>query len=244
MAPTSRNHPEGPSVVDYAYVTESLLEVIPEDAEIRVPVALYKRFLDATAKLAAIEAELRVRGEHPLRVTPEQEPMMRAAARPGTWIVVRAEGQPEPVNAPLKQFVELGPETATQEAPAPAPAARPKRPRLGPCEVRRGQPHHPSRFILSDSASVYFPGRVRVDGVCICGLQIADVPCPHQQQELNAAKQPSCKWCHKVLIQGAGFNDNWDNSRGVARTDMALPVPIMGAGDFDPRAKTSFRVEE
>lgn len=221
-------------MVDYAYVTDSLLEVIPEDAEIRVPVALYKKFLDATAKLAACEAELRVRGEHPLRVTPEQESAMRAAARPGTWIVVRGAAPAEPP-VPVHEAV-------CQAPPAPEPVGPPKRPKLGPCEQRRGQPHFPSRYILSDVQSVYFPGRVRVDGVCLCGLQIADVPCPHQHQELNGAKQPSCKWCHKVLVQGAGFNDNWDDRQGKV-IPMDLPVPILHPGDDDPRTRTAFRAE-
>jgi hypothetical protein len=232
-------------MAEYAYLSEGNLEVVPDDADKRVPAALHKRYIDAQAKLHAVMAEMDVRAERPLVVTPDQEPVMRAAVRPGTWIVVRAAtpapaDEPAPVASGAPESDGGKPATLTEVEEAVPPAA-PKRPALGPCPSRSNLPHAPARYALTEAQSVYFPGRVRVDGICVCGLRIADVKCPHQKQRL-VNKRPTCEWCNKPIVSMAG---NIDNRAPDGSVNPAIPtlIPIGAAGD-DPAVKQAFRTSE
>lgn len=233
-------------MADYAYLTdENLLEVVPGDADLRVPEALHKRYVLAKGKLAAVEAELRARAEKPLVVSPDQEEAMRAAARPGTWIVVR-----EPIVRPGENIAEdtiprllveaLGHELNEAAPPPPEPEGPPKRPPLGRCPSRGNMPHTVMRYVQTDTGSVYFPGRKRIDGLCQCGLRIADVKCPHMKQTL-VGQVPTCAWCGHRIIAQAGNIDNRD-ANGAPDPKIPTLIPIGAAGD-DPAVRTAFRVE-
>lgn len=236
-------------MVEFAYITESRLEVVADDADLRVPAGLWKRYVDARAKLAAVDAELGVRAEKPLVVTPDQESVMRAAVRPGTWIVVR-----EPVarvgdipSAPTPPDAEgsVGEPVSLVDAPVvsmvPEPPGPQKRPPLGPCQARSGLVHSPTSYVVTEASSVYYPGRVRVDGVCRCGLRIADVRCPHQKQQPGVLP-PRCAWCQHVIIARSGMIDNRD-ANGKPDPNKPTLIPIGASGD-DHEVKFAFRSED
>lgn len=236
---------------EFAYITGQPphLEVVSEDADIRVPAPLWKRYVDARAKLASVQAELDARAERPLVVAPEQESVMRAAARPGVWIVVR---QPASQAADTASYA---PPPAADErfdpqqvvvpfdssAAGPSQPERRKRPPLGPCAARSNLPHQSVRYAVTTAASVYYPGRKRVDGICQCGLRIADVRCPHQHQK-PGVKVPTCAWCDHVLVVGAGLVDNRD-ANGNPDPRIKTFIPIGATGD-DPAVVAAGRSED
>ena len=235
----TRSRRQGAPLVEYAYVRGvTMTEVAPDEADFRVPSGLWNRYLAVSAKAAAVAAEVRSRSEEPLVAEPNQIDSLRAAVRPGTWIVVR---ESEPVE-PAAPTHPVAPALVTSEVPpAQAPPTTPQRPALGRCAERSNLPHAPARYAITEAQSVYFPGHVRIDGICDCGLRIADVKCPHQKQVLKGDR-PACLWCGHILVSRAG---NIDNRRADGSADPNIPtlIPIGAAGD-SPEVKQAFRAAE
>ena len=211
------------------------------DGDLRVSSALFARYQKAGLALLAIEKEIEEKAERPVYVTPDQEAAMRAAVRPGTWIVVK-DVQMVESGEPGDQQVLPPPGPATpveadvQATPSalfapPTPVGPPERPRPGRCNARGGLPHANLRFVITEEMSVYDPGRIRIDGLCQCGHREPDVKCPHQKQKLNSANQKACAMCNAVLGSSAGAIDNrnpaWSgrSANGAADPSVLLPVP-------------------
>lgn len=227
-------------MTEYVYVMlgiDSAVDCEADVADLRVSEAAWRRFQTARARYQLAWASLAEHGQRPVVVSPEQEESIRAAARPGTWIVVRAVVSPPEAdvlevvtadvsarasNAPELALVESSAEPPTAEAPA-GPATRPSD---GPCPTRGGLGHQVDRAILTAELSQWFPPLQRVDGLCRCGQRLYDVRCPHPGQQ-PGDKVPTCAWCRKVLVANAGFNNNWDQAQGRMTEP---PTVITGGG--------------
>ena len=208
-----------------------------DDAEMRVPAALWTKYGAAKAKLAAAISAMETGAVRPLYVTPDQEDAIRAAVKPGTWIIVR---EPEPVPAsPAQTLLEAAVAPAESPAPAAAPAGPPERPRPARCAARGGLPHTALRYAYTDAPSVYDVGRTRVDGLCQCGERIPDVKCPHMKTELNSAGQVACRNCHAQLGSNAGAIDNrnlaWGGMSPQGASNPHIPLPVPAFADEAPR---------
>jgi hypothetical protein len=227
------------------------LSPTPDDAMLRVTPAAWTKYVNAQAAMKAAAVQVEKTAKRPVFCTPEQLDALRSVAKPGAWIVVREVEQGAPPSA-----VHAAGENGRQDAgsslslvlPVELPPAAPARPRPGPCPQRGGLPHTCMRYAITDGYSEYDKGRIRIDGICQCGQRIPDVKCPHQKQELNENKQPACKWCRKVLVQGAGVIDNRTGEGiGGGQVDPNKPTPIptgLRQGDDDPRIKFAYRAGE
>ena len=207
-----------------------------DDAEMRVPAALWTKYGAAKAKLAAALAAMETGAVRPLYVTPDQEDAIRAAVKPGTWIVVRAA---EPIPVPAQTIQEAAALDPAPAAPPAPPAGPPERPRPGRCMARGGLPHTALRYVYTDAPSMYDIGRTRVDGLCQCGERIPDVKCPHMKMELNSANQPACRNCHAQLGSNAGAIDNrnlaWGGMSPQGASNPHIPLPVPAFSDEAPR---------
>ena len=65
----------------------------PTDGDMRISQPVWNRYVAAKAKLAAAISAMETGAVRPLYVSPDQEEAIRAAVKPGTWIIVR---EPEP----------------------------------------------------------------------------------------------------------------------------------------------------
>jgi len=178
-------------------------------------------------------AEMETAAVRPIAVTPDQYDAIKAAVKPGTWIVVRDVQAVEVATTADNSPAQAPPTPAVADAqPAPpAPVGPPVRPRDGRCPIRGGLPHGSLRYVYTDAPSVYHPGRLRVDGLCKCGERLIDVGCPHMKTELNQAGQVACRHCRAQLGSQAGAIDNrnlaWGgmSPQGAANPHIALPIP-------------------
>ena len=208
-----------------------------DDADLRVSTAAWDRYVTAKSRLAAALAAMETGAVRPLYVSPDQEEAIRAAVKPGTWIIVR---EPEPVPAsPAQTLLEAAVAPAESPAPAAAPAGPPERPRPARCAARGGLPHTALRYVYTDAPSVYDVGRTRVDGLCQCGERIPDVKCPHMKTELNSAGQVACRNCHAQLGSNAGAIDNrnlaWGGMSPQGASNPHIPLPVPAFSDEAPR---------
>ena len=212
----------------------------PVTGDIRVSLAAWKKYTAAKAALAAAISSMETAAVRPLYVSPDQEEAIRAAVKPGTWIIVRdAEQLLLVAPTPAETLQEAAVAPAESPAPAAAPAGPPERPRPARCAARGGLPHTALRYVYTDAPSVYDVGRTRVDGLCQCGERIPDVKCPHMKTELNSAGQVACRNCHAQLGSNAGAIDNrnlaWGgmSPQGASNPHIRLPVPAFS--DEAPR---------
>ena len=184
---------------------------VPEgtQGDLRVGQLRWAAYLKAHETLRKAEKAMLDHATTPVFVTPDQEDTIRAIAKPGAWIVVKEPTLVFDLTAsPAVPEADLD---AVPLAPAPpvpvVPAGPPQRPRFGSCPARSGLPHAALRYILTDEMSQYDAGCKRVDGLCQCGTRLPDVACPHQKQQPDGLKRPSCAWCHKLIV-ASGFVDN------------------------------------
>lgn len=198
-------------------------ELADDDADIRITQVLWNRYTKAHAALAGIKAEIAKTAVRPVYVTAEQEEALRSVAKPSAWIVVREQTVPEVVSTP----VDVPPVSQEPAPSAPAPEGPPQRPPTGQCAARGGLPHQAQRWAYTDAASVYFPGLKRVDGICQCGLSLADVQCPHRKQMDDDGRGPRCRSCGKFMVGHAGVIDNRNLAgRAIGAPDPNVFVPI------------------
>ncbi len=202
-----------------------------DDGDLRVSAADWNRYVAVKVKLAAALAAIEMGAVRPLYVTTDQYDAFKAATKPGTWIVVRelervVEASPTPASTPTPAEAD-----AQAAPPVPAPAGPPVRPRDGRCTARSGLPHNTRSWVVTEEASTYHPGRLRVDGICQCGERLIDVGCPHPHQEMNRAGQAQCRDCKMQMGSQAGAIDNrnlaWRGTspNGAADPNVALPIP-------------------
>ena len=211
----------------------------PTNGDMRIPQPVWNRYVAAKAKLAAAISAMETGAVRPLYVSPDQEEAIRAAVKPGTWIIVR---EPEPVPAaPAQTLLEAAVDPGPQAdiVAAPAPTGPPERPRPGRCAARGGLPHTALRYVYTDAPSVYDVGRTRVDGLCQCGERIPDVKCPHMKTELNSAGQVACRNCHAQLGSNAGAIDNrnlaWGGMSPQGASNPHIPLPVPAFSDEAPK---------
>ena len=200
-------------------------ELADDAGDIRVSQTSWNRYTKAHAALAGIKAEIAKTAVRPVYCTPEQEEALRSVAKPGAWIVVR-EQTPE-VAVQQRDVAAAGSSAPEPLESAPAPSGPPQRPVIGACPRRGGLPHQPARFAYTDAVSVYFPGLKRVDGICQCGMTIADVQCPHMKQQDEDGRGPRCRNCGKFLVSHAGVIDNRNlGGRAIGAPDPNVDVPV------------------
>lgn len=213
----------------------------PVHGDMRIPQPVWNRYVAAKAKLAAAISAMETAAVRPVYVTPDQEEAIRAAVKPGTWIVVRVH-EPISVAAPAETLQEQAVTASVEEGGSPPPfvaAGPPERPRPGRCAARGGLPHTSLRYVYTDAPSVYDPGRVRVDGLCQCGERIVDVKCPHMKTELNQQRQVACRNCRAQLGSSAGAIDNrnlaWGGMSSAGASNPHVPLPVPAFSDEAPR---------
>ena len=214
---------------------------LPGDAEQathRLPLVRWKAYEARRKAWVKFEDEEIERAEKPVYVTPDQEPAVRAIAKPGAWVVVqdaeyvRVVSLPADVPAqPGEQPVATPPVAAQPAAPAEDRYAAGKRVLRQRCTARSGLNHSVDRWVITE-----IPGRV--DGLCQCGLRIPDVQCPHQQQEIKPGqKNPSCKLCGKPITADAGVINNMrPPGQGGGAVDLSVRTPVpVAMGSAAPR---------
>ena len=209
-----------------------------EQGTYRVGQLRWATYVKARTALLKAERSMEDNATRPVFVTPDQEEAIRSVAKPHAWIVVQEPEEPrldilEPELAQVREAAILFPPIPPPPPAPPVPEGPPQPPSpqsYGRCEARGGLPHAALRFVITETPSVYYPGKTRIDGLCQCGYRIPDVKCPHQKQELNARLQPACKMCHAQLGSNAGAIDNrnmqWRGTspNGAADPNIRLPV--------------------
>ena len=208
------------------FLGEDGWELADDTADIRVSQTLWNRYTKAHSALAGVKAEISKTAVRPVYCTPEQEEALRSVAKPGAWIVVREQTALTIPEVP-PGLLDEQPRTDQPVPSAPVPAGPPQRPAIGQCAARGGLPHQPQRFAYTEAWSVYFPGLKRVDGICKCGMTIADVQCPHMKQQDEDGRGPRCRNCGKFLVSHAGVIDNRNlGGRAIGAPDPNVDVPV------------------
>lgn len=214
----------------------------------RVSGELWKQYVAATKKLNDLTAKITERSDEPIFVTPDQEAAFRKAARLGAWIVVRSEGMegradsvghaPESPSSAIPTVAEPSPQKQSLIDPAVDIPPEPPSWRTilrQRCPDRKGLPHQILHYVVTDQ---------RVDGLCQCGLRIANVPCPHRKQKAGPNGDPTCEMCNQPIIKQTGFVDNRSGKDGAfADPNKPLPVPTGAAspGDKNNVAPRAYR---